>query len=290
MTDQILALMHGMGHTLLQLGVWLAIAMAVMIPLEHWRALRPQAVLRPRFLQDILYFFVSGVVPAFFLLVVYAVVVRFFQALLPRGWFVWVQSLPGGVRLVATLLAADFGFYWAHRWAHEWPAIWRFHAIHHSPTQIDWLVATRTHPFEIVWLRGLSFVPLFALGLIDPFAPGQSTGIMLVVIFNVMWGFFIHGNVSIRLRWLEKIVATPRFHHWHHANDGESTHGKNYAALLPFLDRLFGTAHLPGDDYPDQYGCTTKVPDHFLAQLALRPALRPAVAAAGAEEATLLQR
>lgn len=272
MMEQLAALVHGLDRTLLQLGAWLLIAMATMVPLERLRSLRTQPVLRPNFLQDLLYFFLSGLIPAFFLVVVYAVVMRFFRMLLPEFWFAWMQSLPGWLRLIATVVAADFGFYWAHRWAHEWPPIWRIHAIHHSPTQIDWLVATRTHPLEIVWLRGLSFIPVFALGLVNPMSTTQSTAVMLVVLFNVFWGFFIHGNVRFRLAWLEKVLATPRFHHWHHANDGESTHGKNYAALLPFLDRCFGTAHLPADAYPTRYGSTTPVPDGFLAQLVLRRA------------------
>src|SRR5688572_32092692 len=43
------------------------------------------------------------------------------------------------------------------------------------------------------------------------------------------------------LRW---ILATPRFHHWHHAAETEAM-DKNFAVHLPLIDRLFGTAYLP---------------------------------------------
>ena len=46
-------------------------------------------------------------------------------------------------------------------------------------------------------------------------------------------------------------MSTPAFHHWHHTNDENRDH--NYAALLPAVDRLFGTHHLPAH-WPPTYG------------------------------------
>ena len=46
-------------------------------------------------------------------------------------------------------------------------------------------------------------------------------------------------------------VIAPRGHHWHHAVEPVDV---NFAVHLPFLDRLFGTQHLPGDRWPPEYG------------------------------------
>ena len=54
---------------------------------------------------------------------------------------------------------------------------------------------------------------------------------------------------------LEQLVATPAFHRWHHQDLGPGGRWHaNYAALLPVLDRLFGTLHLPQHDWPQRYG------------------------------------
>jgi sterol desaturase/sphingolipid hydroxylase (fatty acid hydroxylase superfamily) len=42
----------------------------------------------------------------------------------------------------------------------------------------------------------------------------------------------------------------------------------NFAIHLPFIDRLFGTYHLPKDAWPDRYGLVGRsVPNGFFAQL-----------------------
>jgi sterol desaturase/sphingolipid hydroxylase (fatty acid hydroxylase superfamily) len=67
-----------------------------------------------------------------------------------------------------------------------------------------------------------------------------------------------------RLRWL---IATPEFHHWHHASDAEGI-DKNFAAFLPLWDRLFGTALLPAH-WPQRYGTVGEpLPEGYLGQLA----------------------
>ena len=65
---------------------------------------------------------------------------------------------------------------------------------------------------------------------------------------------------------LEKLVASPHFHHWHHAADAEAI-DKNYAAHLPFLDILFGTYHDARDRWPERYGVVGKpLPHGFVSQ------------------------
>jgi sterol desaturase/sphingolipid hydroxylase (fatty acid hydroxylase superfamily) len=267
MTDQWIALLRNLGHQAFSLSVWLLIAMVTIMPLEKIFQLRKQKVMREGLLQDVFYFFLSGLLPAIVLVVTNAAVIHACRFVIPAEWFAWVASQPVWMRVLAILVVGDFSYYWAHRWAHEVPVLWRIHAIHHSSTQLDWAVATRAHPLEISYVRAITFVPVFALGLIDTSHAQQSVLLTAVVSFNTFWGFFIHANVKWRLAPIEKLISTPRFHHWHHANDGIDVANKNYAALFPIWDRLFGSLHMPVASFPETYGSTTALPSGILKQL-----------------------
>jgi sterol desaturase/sphingolipid hydroxylase (fatty acid hydroxylase superfamily) len=267
MTDQWIALLRNLGSQAFSLSVWLLIAMVTIMPLERLFQLRRQAVMRDGLWQDLAYFFLSGLLPAVVLVASNAAVMHVCRVLIPAEWFGWVAGHPAWMRVMAIVVVGDFAYYWAHRWAHEIPALWRVHAIHHSSTQLDWAVASRAHPLEISYVRAVTFVPVFALGLIDTSRAQQSLLLLAVVSFNTFWGFFIHANIRWRLSSIEKLVSTPRFHHWHHANDGADVANKNYAALLPIWDRLFGSLHLPRAAFPATYGSTTALPAGLLKQL-----------------------
>src|SRR5262249_40729138 len=60
--------------------------------------------------------------------------------------------------------------------------------------------------------------------------------------------------------------ATPRFHHWHHAND-RLERNRNFAAQLSLFDRLFGTYYLPSDRTPTRFGVDDPVPGTYLRNL-----------------------
>ncbi|WP_339360815.1 sterol desaturase family protein [Iodobacter fluviatilis] len=54
-----------------------------------------------------------------------------------------------------------------------------------------------------------------------------------------------HANVRWRFGPLEWLIATPAFHHWHHANEAEGQRDHNYAAMFPLIDLVFSTLHRP---------------------------------------------
>ena len=149
------------------------------------------------------------------------------------------------VQFVLLMFVADFTQYWVHRTFHAVPALWRFHAVHHSAEQMDWLAGSRLHLVDIAVTRGLTYVPIYVLG----FADGPLFAYLVVVSAQAT---FIHANVRFRFGLLKWIVATPQFHHWHHAAEREAI-DKNFAVHLPILDVLFGTAFLP-DRWPSSYG------------------------------------
>ncbi len=89
--------------------------------------------------------------------------------------------------------------------------------------------------------------------------------------FGLIWGHVIRVNVRWRFGWLEYIIATPAFHHWHHTNDDRRDH--NFAAVLPVVDMIFGTFYLP-KHYRTVYGVDERPAPPLWAQL-IDPLLPP---------------
>lgn len=224
----------------------------VFIPLERLFARRPeQGVFRASWRTDLTYFFVSALlVQVTTILTLKPAMVFFDWAALPAVQGL-VRGLPGVAQFALLILVADFTQYWVHRAFHAVPALWRFHAVHHSAEQMDWLAGSRLHLVDVAVTRGLTYVPIYVLG----FADGPLFAYLVVVSAQAT---FIHANVRFTFRPLRYVVATPQFHHWHHAADAEAV-DKNFAVHLPLLDVLFGTAHLP-DRWPAAYGISGGTP------------------------------
>jgi sterol desaturase/sphingolipid hydroxylase (fatty acid hydroxylase superfamily) len=134
------------------------------------------------------------------------------------------------------------------------PWHWRFHAVHHSAAHIDWLVKSRAHPFDIAFGRFSALLPVYLVGLAQPSGASVDLLPMLYTVISTSWSFFVHANLNLRLGWLELLIATPAFHHWHHTNKKSSYLNKNYATFLPLMDRIFGSHYLPSKRWPLSYG------------------------------------
>jgi sterol desaturase/sphingolipid hydroxylase (fatty acid hydroxylase superfamily) len=235
----------GFAVDLIRLGVWLALIMAVFVPLERVFAARRQRVARAGFLTDIGWYFLSNLVPKLLLVLPVSAVAWAVHRAMPSAYYASLASLPLWVRLSAAMVVGETGYYWAHRLMHRVPYLWRFHAIHHSAEEMDFLVNTRTHPVDSFFGRFCGLVPMYVLGLAQPMGNRMDLVPVLFALIGGLWGFFVHANVSWRFGWLEYLIATPAFHHWHHTNDGVALRGKNYASMLPWLDWCFGSFHLP---------------------------------------------
>jgi sterol desaturase/sphingolipid hydroxylase (fatty acid hydroxylase superfamily) len=257
-----------------RLSLWLLIIMVIFAPLEALWPLHRQAFFRKAWLTDLSYFFLSGLLPKFFLVLPMMFITLGLRDLLPTELHRYTAELPLWARFAAAMVVGEFGTYWGHRWMHEIPFLWRFHAIHHSAEQIDWLVNTRAHPIDLALPRLCGFVPMFLLGLAQPPAADQVDLLpLLVTLVGTVWGFFIHANLRWRFGCLEWFISTPAFHHWHHTKDNLHVINKNYAAMLPWMDKLFGTYYLPKDAWPKRYGIDTPMTPSLLKQM-LQPFYR----------------
>ncbi len=237
------------------------------VPLERFFPRLPeQGTFRLGWTTDTLHFFVSHLlvqVLSFLILLPAVTVSRFWE---PTGLAGTVRALPLWVQFLVAILVADLAQYAVHRAFHQTPFLWRFHAVHHSSRDLDWLAGSRLHLVDAVSTRALVLVPLHLLGLAEP-------ALYAYLVFVSFHAVFIHANVRFSFGPLEALVVTPRFHHWHHAAADEAR-DRNFAVHLPWLDRLFGTRYLPGNEWPARYGIAgDPVPEGYLAQLVypLRP-------------------
>lgn len=258
--------------SLLRLSVWLLLLAIVFLPLEQVFAVRPRRFFSRSTAGDIAFYFLSGLVPGIVLAPVLALVAMAAHALVPFRVQEAMATLPVWARALAALGVSEVGFYWGHRWAHEIPFLWRFHAVHHRPQQVYFLISARAHPLDNVFIRLCGFVPVYVLGVASPLTRAGGIVSALLVIVLTLWGFVIHANVRWRLGPLEWLVATPAFHHWHHTL-GEPR-DRNFASMLPVMDWLFGTFHLPRRERPTAFGTDADMPDSVGGQL-LHPFLPP---------------
>jgi len=258
--------LFALARQILSLSAWFLIFAVVFVPLERLFPLRPLKVFRRSFLMDTSYYLVNGILVRSLLALIMAAVALGLQSLMPEAVLSWSSSLPLWARLAVALVVGEFGYYWGHRWTHEIPFLWRFHAIHHNPEEIDWLVNTHAHPVDIVFSRFCALVPMFALGL-NRSADGLSGAYLpfLILIIGTFWGFFIHANLRWRFGWLSYLVSTPAYHHWHHTK-AEHT-DKNYASMLPIMDLLFGSWYMPAKQWPVNYGINGPVAEGLVGQL-----------------------
>ncbi|MBY0494001.1 MAG: sterol desaturase family protein [Cyanobacteria bacterium] len=220
---------------------------ALFVPMERLWPLRPQqSTFRPGWTTDSLYFLISHLFVQVTTFLILAPANAAFAALEGQAWRAAISGLPLIVQFFAVLLCADLGEYFIHRAFHAVPALWRFHAIHHSSLDMDWLAGSRLHIVDVIVTRAVVVLPLFALGF-------DQRAVAAYLVFVSFHAVFIHANVRFDLRWLERWVVTPRFHHWHHAKAGAAI-DKNFAVHLPWIDRLFGTAYEPVGEWPASYG------------------------------------
>jgi len=217
------------------------------IPLERLFKKKDQPIFRGEWREDLFYFFISSL---FVQSLTYMSLTPALTVLEGTEWAASIRELVASQPLVLQFLEimffTDVVQYWFHRAFHEIPWLWKFHAIHHSARYMDWIAGSRMHLFEIILLRAFTTLPMYVLGF-------SEAALYAYIFFVYLLSVFVHSNIRFSFGILQYIVATPRFHHWHHGIEREAIN-INYAVHFPFLDRLFGTHYLPEEEWPDEYG------------------------------------
>jgi len=237
----------------------LLLAAVVLIPFERLAgARRGQRILRRGCATDAL----TGLMNALLLYLVLLIVLTRLDALAEvtaPHLRLWVETRPLWAQVILAVGLADLGTYGIHRLAHTVPWLWRFHSVHHSAEEMDWLVAVRNHPIDLLLLRLASIGPLVALH-VTPAALG-----IVVVIFG--WqSWLVHANVRLHYGPLRWVFVSPDFHHWHHSAEREAF-DRNYASLFACWDVLFGTVHFARGRQPSRYGVDERVPAGYVGRL-----------------------
>jgi sterol desaturase/sphingolipid hydroxylase (fatty acid hydroxylase superfamily) len=171
-----------------------------------------------------------------------------------------LAALPLWAQVVLFLVASDFLMYWIHRVFHG-AHLWKYHAVHHSSEELEWISAARFHPVNIFLGTVAVDVTLLLAGI--------SPEVMVVVgPFTIAYSAFVHANLDWTLGPFKYVLASPVFHRWHHtaADEGGSM---NFASTFPMFDWLFGTFYMPENKLPAHFGIDDKeFPEGFGSQMA----------------------
>ena len=164
-----------------------------------------------------------------------------------------------GLQALEMVVLGDLIGYWTHRWFHG-RRMWKFHAIHHCSPQLDWLSAVRLHPVNDWLSRWIQASALVVLG----FSP---KAIAAYVPFLTLYAIMVHANVSWGFGPLGRVIASPKFHRWHHTSEEEGL-DKNFAGMFPVYDMIFGTYYMPKDRLPQKFGLKNQaIPEGFWPQM-----------------------
>lgn len=176
-----------------------------------------------------------------------------------------LHTTAGGPLLAAVCLAlwVDFQFYVSHRIEHRF--LWRFHQVHHSIRHLS-AANSYHHWTEPLWLATIGLPLLFV-----DVAIGPTLG-LLTLLFRVQQ-FYIHSSTRPHFGPLRRLLIDNRYHRIHHSVE-PAHHHKNFGAMTPLWDWLFGTMYQPAAHEWPAVGLADVTPPDSLADWLKIPPLR----------------
>jgi sterol desaturase/sphingolipid hydroxylase (fatty acid hydroxylase superfamily) len=157
-------------------------------------------------------------------------------------------KLPSGgwavlLSIIVYIVANDFAEYLFHRMQHGCPVLWALHSLHHSDTAVNVTTTTRHHWADIL-IKLVAVYP--AVGLL--FAVPYEAVLVSALVGH--YNYFLHFNLKVSFGRFGAVLNSPQYHRVHHSS-APHHENKNFAALFPAFDLLFGTYHRPSSsEYP----------------------------------------
>ena len=238
----------------------LAAFMVTFAVVEKVLALHRQRIVRRCWLTDCIYFVVNSVFASAGTIVAIALIGYWVRDALPLAIRYRVAHQPLGVQVVEAFVLSDLGEYFADRAMHTYGWLWRFHKVHHSVDEMDWLASARLHPVDRALTASSAFLPVFIVGFSNP-------AVYVSALFTAALAIGVHANVRLTFGPLRYVIATPQYHHWHHTASDTEGYDKNFAVALPLIDMVFRTQHVPKGQWPSSYGIDEPYPRSYLGQL-----------------------
>ncbi|MCC6366280.1 MAG: sterol desaturase family protein [Bryobacterales bacterium] len=216
---------------------WISLAFVFAERLCPWR--KNQPLLRPRILSDLVYL----VFNAEYLGILIALAAQRLLSIYNPEPFITrnlMADKPKWLQFLILLIVFDFLQWCVHNALHRIPFLWRFHKVHHSIVDMDWLGDWRFHWGEIFVYRSVLYMPAVIFG----FAPAVlfSYGIL-----NTVIGHYAHANLRLRLGPLKYLLNSPQMHIWHHNHPDSGPINRNFGITLSLWDWLFRTAYMPAN-------------------------------------------
>lgn len=142
------------------------------------------------------------------------------------------------------LVVSDFFSYWWHRSLHRFEWLWDMHVVHHSDDEMNVLTGIRAH-----WTAFM--FELFSTVLPASIVLGPNKNeIYALTGFITSLSLLSHSNIKLSLGSFSSLIVGPQFHRIHHSILPQH-HDKNFAAIFPIWDVIFGTYYQPqNDEYP----------------------------------------
>ena len=253
----------------------LLIVFIIFIPLEYLFPIwREKKAMRSLWRVDVIHVILTSALITIVLVTAISGISALINPVISEPFRAAIAGQPFILQFIEIVILADIGYYFGHRAFHTFPLLWRFHAVHHSIEDMDALAAHRLHPIDQGLTRGLTLGPILLMG----FEPGA---LGLFAICGHAQFLLIHSNINIPFGPLRWVIASPQFHHWHHANHPQA-YNRNFAGQISALDWIFGTAYLPdasSDAFPAAYGIDEPVgrdyADHLFGPFRPRPTHGP---------------
>ncbi|HXC54266.1 MAG TPA: sterol desaturase family protein [Rhizomicrobium sp.] len=253
----------GFAHTLLRVLPYMAGMGVVFAALSYFTPCNPGAPWWKKrgLVTDLCYWFIVPIFTRYgrigfsVLLTVYLLGINTAQGIVSFFEFGHgpISRLPFWVQLALYLFSTEFLLYWSHRMFHG-RVFWKYHAVHHSSEDVEWISAARFHPVNL--LLGTVLVDVAAL------MAGFSPDIFLIMApLDTLTSGWVHANLNWTLGPLKYIFAGPVFHRWHHTREQV---GVNFAGTFSLFDVVFGTFYMPKGELPQNYGIEdANMPESF---------------------------